>query len=523
MKTWLEDNWFNKIDRLLEREKLRELPPRYLTTSGDEHEKLDVDNLTEFPELMNFLFFDANIGDYYDPADYPDHRLEYLVGGIGYRDDERGECRHRAEIFKNFLIDTFIDNYTSRKLSPVEREWQEAVKTENGEALVDKATFFKRYYGISLEEFNQRIEDIRTAAERRELEKLSKDAQSVGYDTRAIIFDVRLSFVSINTTSNFLQEAYKKSNKGKSFATFLKNRFECSSFRTGITATEGGKADSEKAEDKYTIDESLQRFQKDVYPLIKDHFRDLSEDWYRKLQKAAVDLTYAPAFEDTPAIEALKVARTTAVWFKNQIGCNFEAQDRRFIIRTDKGIRHRLSDTVELWNPLYRADAVYLIDSDKDFYSDGTPAKRYISVQVKSGKSNFVGSGAAYGLILKNLQSYGKKMNITERVNNPALERAEITKDERIVVRGVFLSLCRGGYAITRDSWESWSWLPDDYMNEPLEYDFLDDSNASDYYIRFKYVGHYYKLRVAKPDKEDRLLNIIRLEPDFTSDKKEAL
>lgn len=522
MKTWKENNWFTRLDRIFEREKLLDLPSEYLTTDGKEHEKLSVDNLANFPDLMNLFFFDADLGESYDAMKHPDLRLRYLVGGIGYREDERGDCKRRAEVFKSFLIDTFIDSYVSRKLDPVEQSWQEKAKAENQAGQISRDKFFEIFLGISLEKFNQKVNEIRVRAEDQKLTKLSKDAKSVNHNTRAIIFDVRPGFIGINTTSNFFNQVYTKYSKIKDYVNFLRNKYQCSSFITGITATKGGRTNSGKVEDEYVIDKNLQQFQRDVYPLVKDRFRDLSEDWYRKLQKAAVACTYAPAFGDTPAIEALKVATATATWFKDQIGCNFEYKDNRFMIRTDKGVYHSLPDTAKLWNPLYRADAVYLIDSDTDFYSDGTPAKRYISVQIKSGTSHFAGSGAAHGLVLECLQSFGKKKNKQEQTKDPTLKKASITNNESAAVINVFRSLCRGGYIVTHNSWDEWFWLPDDYMNRPFSYGILDTSEAKDYYIRFKYVGHYYKLRVAKPDKK-RLENTIRLEPDFTSDKREAL
>ena len=529
MKTWLEDNWFARLDRLFEKGKLLDYPldnPEDAKGDGDNYKMLDVDNLTDFPKLMKLLFVEADMGDYYDFSDHPGNRLGRLVRSIYYRDDEKGDCRQRAEIFKSFLIDTFIDFYRSEKLDPKERKWQEEASAEDREDLAKKNAFFKRDLGKTVEEAYQELDNIRHKAEEYEPKKLSKDAQSVSYDTRAILFDVRPDFIAINTTSNIIRDAFRKFEKPKEFVTRLKHNYKCSSFRTGIAAIKGGRAEWEQVEDKYLTIENLVQFQNNVYPLVKDHFRPLPEATYYQLKKRSKIRVSVPSSKNAPAVEALKVARITEQWFKNRIGCTFEERDGRIVIRTDGDDVHSLADTQKLWDPLYRADAVYLIDSDRDFYSDGTPSKFYVSVQVKSQENNFGGSGAAQGRVLEVLQSYGKKMNRKDRetFEKPDLE-AKPTQREIKVAKVVFRCLCRGGYIVTRynsktkDSWENWYWLPDDYVNEPLYTGEYDESNGTNYYIRFTYAGHHWKLRVAKPDKSERLVNAIKLEPDYIKDR----
>ena len=522
MKKWLEDNWLNKIDKLFEKGNLRVLPLDNPDdeSDGNNYEKLDIDNLTDFPKLMNFLFIDADLGKFLSFDGYPSSRLESLVAVIGYRDDEKGECKRRADIFKSFLIDTFINLYKSKILDPAEQRWQEIAKPEDRENLAKKDYFFKMRLGKTAEETYQEFDNMRPRAESLELNKLSKDARSVDVYTRSVLFDVRPDFIAINTTSNFIRNAFKEFKKDKEFATRLKKNFQCSSFRTGITAIKGGKFEWEKAEDYYLTTDSLKDFQSSVYPLVKDRFKPLSESTYHQLQRLAKIHTGIPASKNAPAVEALKIARITEVWFKNKIGCSFEERDSKIMTRTDEGEIHSVADTVKLWNPLYRADAIYLIDSDRESYSDGTPAKLYISVQIKSGESNFSGSGTAQGRVLENLQSYGKKVNkkTRETFKNPDLE-AKPTQEEVRTVSTVFRGLCRGGYIVTRESWKNWFWLPDDYVHEPLRKGDYDDSDGKDYYIRLKYAEHYWKLRVAKPDKSKRLIQAIKLEPDFTKEK----
>lgn len=528
MKTWLEDNWFNRLDRLFEKEKLLDYPLKNPDAKGDgnNYKMLDIDNLADFPELMKLFFVEADMGDFYDFNEHPENRLGRLVRAIYYRDDEKGECRQRAEIFKSYLTDTFIDFYKSENLDPVEQRWQKEVKAEDREDPVKKNSFFKTRLGKTVEEVYQELDNIRRRAEECELKKIPKDAQSVNYDTRAILFDVRPDFIAINTTSNIIRDEFGKYRKRKDFVTTLKHNYTCSSFRTGITAVEDGKANWEIAEDSYITVRNLEQFQNNVYSLVKDHFRVLPEATYRQLQKRSEAHVSVPPSKNAPAIEALKVARITEQWFKNRIGCSFEERDGKLVIRTAKDDIRYPADTLKLWDPLYRADAVYLVDSDRDFYSDGTPSKLYVSVQVKSKESNFGGSGAAQGRVLEVLQSYGKKMNRKDRetFSNPDLE-AEPTRGETRVTRAVFRCLCRGGYIVTRynsktkDSWENWYWLPDDYAHEPLQMEEYDESNGTYYYIRFTYAGHHWKLRVPKPDKSKGPTNEIKLEPDYVKDR----
>ena len=528
MTTWLEDNWFNRLDRLFEKEKLLDYPLRNPDAKGDgnNYKMLDVDNLADFPELMELFFVEADMGDFYDFNEHPENRLGRLVRSIYYRDDEKGECRQRAEIFKSCLIDTFIDFYKSKTLDPVEQRWQKEAKAEDREDPVKKNSFFKTKLGKTVEEIYQELDNVRRRAEECELRKIPKDAQSVNHDTRAILFDVRPDFIAINTTSNIIRDEFGKYRKRKDFVTTLKHNYTCSSFRTGIVAVEGGKANWEIAEDSYITVRNLEQFQNNVYSLVKDHFRVLPEAIYRQFQKRLKAYVSVPPSKNAPAMEALKVARITEQWFKNRIGCIFEERDGRVVIRTMQDDVRSIADTQELWDPLYRADAVYLIDSDGDLYSDGTPAKLYISVQVKSGESNFGGSGEAWGKVLKALQGYGKKMNSEDRktFKNPALE-ARPTQVEINVVTKVFRNLCRGGYIVarynskTKDSWENWFWLPDDYEHEPLRKGDYDDSKGENYYTRFIYAGHHWKLRIPKPGKSGGPMNDIKLEPDYIKDR----
>ena len=529
MITWLEDNWFARLDRLFEKGKLLNYPldnPDDAKGDGDNYEMLDVDNLTDFPKLMELLFVEADMGDYYDFNEHPENRLGRLVGSIYYRDDEKGECRQRAEIFKSFLVDTFINFYKSENIDPKEQRWQKEAKAEDREDPAKKNSFFKTRFGKTVEEVYQELDNMRRRAEECELRKISKDAQSVDYDTRAILFDVRPNFIAINTTSNIIRDAFRKFEKPKEFVTRLKHNYKCSSFRTGITAIKGGRANWEIAEDSYITVRNLEQFQDNVYPLVKDHFRVLPEAIYRQFQKRLKAHVSVPPSKNAPAMEALKVAKITEQWFKNRIGCIFEERDGKIVIRTLQGDVRSIADTQELWDPLYRADAIYLIDSDGDLYSDGTPAKLYISVQVKSGESNFGGSGEAWGKVLKALQGYGKKMHSEDRktFKNPALE-ARPTQSEINAVTKVFRNLCRGGYIVTRynsktkDSWGNWFWLPDDYEHEPLRKGDYDDSKGDNYYTRFIYAGHHWKLRIPKPDKSGGPMNDIKLEPDYIKDR----
>ena len=111
-----------------------------------------------------------------------------------------------------------------------------------------------------------------------------------------------------------------------------------------------------------------------------------------------------------------------------------------------------------------------------------------------------------------------------ETFENPDLE-AKPTRGETRVAKTIFRCLCRGGYIVTRynsktkNSWENWYWLPDDYAHEPLSMGEYDESNGTNYYIRFTYAGHHWKLRVAKPGKSERLVNAIKLEPDYIKDR----
>ena len=508
MKTWSEDNWLISLDRLLEgRRQKQALPKDSLITDGKQHKKLDIDNIDDFPELKTLLFEYIPDDDTSYTYNHPSSRLWSLAYGIAYRDDTEGVCRKRAEIFKEVLIDSFLDNYQTRIFDRIEANRQESLKSYNGRGVdpSDKSAYYEFELNKTLDEFEQELANMRKKAEGTSLVKLSLDGLSAGYDAKAVVFDVRENRVDINATSNFISGLYEQFNKSPDFAVFLRNTQKCSSFKRGLPTVKGGKSKATKTEIKYCTEEFVKNFQKKVYSIVADRFKDLPEKIYYKLQKVAKAHVTAPTYENIPAVEALHVADATDTWFKNGIGCGFvDVGESEFVpyIATKTATRSFL-ETCELWNPIYRADIVYLVDDPEKTYSDGTPAKRYLSVQVKSGKPH-LGSGTVDSSVLDKLRGACKRLEKPKRGEEPEGGRS-LTLDERKAISIVFRGLCRGGYVVTTEDWDKWVWLPDDYTPgaeslRPSSSRF--SSTEKEYKTYLVFAGHTFHLRVSKADKK---------------------
>lgn len=500
MKTWSEDNWFTRLDRLFEKGKLS-LPKHSTDTDKVNFKKLDIDNIDEFPKLKELLFSLVSLTESI-PMDFTKlgFRLFSLVYGIAYRDDKEGVCKRRAEIFKEVLIDSFLDNCRAKYLDPVE----EYIKAHNSEDTnPSDLDPYKVRLGMTLDEFEENLAHMRERVEELEPQKLSLDGKSADVNSKSVIFDVRKGIVCINATSSLISELYGSYRKPAKFVKWLAEEYGCSSFRRGLPAAEGGESESQKVEKDYCTAEFVETFQENVYPVVMGYFKDLPERIYHKLQRISKAHIVTPARGDTPAVEALHTATATAQWFKDDIGCVFvneEPYNTPPRVSSSTAVR-TLKETYKLWNPIYRADVVYLVDDPEKSYSDGTPAKKYLSVQVKNGKSH-LGEGTVDDIVLTKLRSACKKV---EKPEEEAAGKAPgLTTEEQLAIQTVFRGLCRGGYIVTNKSWDDWIWLPSDYSGiEPLRLGKRRPSTPTEYNPWLKYSNHTFRLRVSKESTKD--------------------
>lgn len=301
---------------------------------------------------------------------------------------------------------------------------------------------------------------------------------------RTALFDVRDREVCINVACNYIQKSrtlldMKKVSKAR-------KAYKCASFVEGLPNVKEGLTNSIVAEMNAYGEARVKEFQQNIYPLVAEKFKPLSEKEYNQLlSKAATGSHHIhAAYADAPAIETLRVATYTADQFKKIIGCNFglrtDSQGNLvLVIKNDNGGIHSYADTTQYWNNLFRADILYLIDDPSRHYSNGSPAKKYLSVQVKDGRA-FLGSGKIFPKLHQKLVKFYRKPDSATRDLCTQLLKA----------------LIRGDYLLVNDTTGEWSYLPHDPLIEYVG----GRSTATEAYI---YVDvnkvHRLKLRFAIP------------------------
>lgn len=268
------------------------------------------------------------------------------------------------------------------------------------------------------------------------------------------LFDVRDKEVCINVACDYIQKSSGLLDMKK--APEARDTYKCASFVVGIPNIREGLTDPIRAEIRNYKESRVKKFQQNIYPLVAEMFKPLSEQEYsRLLSKAAAGSHHIhAAYADAPAIETLRVAAYTADQFKKVIGCNFglakDPQGNLVLgIVNDNGEKHLYAETIRDWNSLFRADILYLIDDPSHRYSNGLPAKKYLSVQVKDGQS-FLGSGKLFPKMRQKLVDY---------YNNPDPATEDLCTQ-------LLKALIRGDYLLINDTTGEWSYLPHDPLIE---------------------------------------------------------
>ena len=465
MKTWLEDNWFIKLDNAFEMDihnKIR-LHERYYKHSSygktDLSEKvpsvpkfLRPDNVRDFMKLWKNYFKiwievpeDDSFGrpDIFQSDAYWNLKesLENFHKQVSMRactrdieqlkdsQDDNEKLESAARLFCAEVSQCAIDLYNSLALKCVELTADQNIRL-NELLPQDREQFIDRYSTVikeQLEEFRSICEEhandpIRTLS-RGQIEAGSSEFKNTTFEIRSTKHGY---IVFINAKSNLLKTgkatgfrtSYETGLKGISGRANsnklndLKDLYKCRSFISAMPALEKGRSNSSDTEKSFYSEEKVQEFFRNgTYQAAMrlGYFQALSEESYSRILAGSSKTVSFPAFDSFPSLEALHVATFTENIFDDKLGGTLDLDSNgRVVLRTKSGKELSVEEALKLWRNLYKADVIYVIDHPSKTYSDGTPAKLALPIQVKYLKDNsnvLAGKMTVSRKLLRQLQS----------------------------------------------------------------------------------------------------------------------
>lgn len=465
MGTWSESNWFAKLDNIFEmnaHSKTRLYEKHY------EHGSYGKTALSEkIPSLPKFLRPD-NVRDFMklwkdyfriwievpegDSSGRPDifqsdaywnlkESLENFHKQVSMRacardteqlkdgQDDNEKLESAARLFCAEVSQCAIDIYDSLALKCVELTADQNIKL-NELSPQDREQFIDQYSTIikeQLEEFRSICEEhandpIRILP-RGQIETGSSEFKNTTFEIRGTKHGY---VVFINAKSNLL-----KSGRATGFRTSyvtglkgingransnklndLKDLYKCKSFISTIPALEKGRSNSSDTEKSFYSEKKIQEFFRNgTYQAAMrlGYFQALSEENYSRLLTGSSKTVSFPAFDSFPSLEALHVATFTENIFDNKLGGALDLDSSgRVVLRTKSGKELSVEEALKLWRNLYKADVIYVIDHPSKTYSNGTPVKLALPIQVKYLDRNsnvLAGKMAVSRKLLKQLQS----------------------------------------------------------------------------------------------------------------------
>ena len=499
MKTWSEDNWFTKLDKMFGTshltEKLTELENDGVPNSST---RLTPDNVESFKKLWRYYFnIFINIPDKPTPNDpeagepwYRGYRelveiLSELSGRIAAR--PKAKEAGAARVFYENLVECAISMYLSDAREHIEAtrkcnlealkrdEEQGTYDSERRSYLENEEAYMDKWYAP----LKDRLETLKRDLLEKEVQSISADeyTQKKFPGLLGFHFDVR----NIKNAREFIVNIIPKNAFAKN--TFLKDKtinelekkFKCATFTNSLKETEDGFSNGARAEIKYCSETFIRNFQKDVFNLVKDRFVPLSEEMYRMFKKHASYQGYCPALEETeaPSIEALRVGKFTEDAFKDALGGRVVVANRR-VAATNGDHVMSLREFKQNWKWWYKADVLYI-------YSAEEGRSRYcLPIQVKYKESN------------NNVLIDKKDIDIS--VRRYLCNASNIDA----VARDVAALLFGGDYVLTIDSWKKWVYLP--FALETFQFKNREkhEDNKEDI-LNFNIAGWDMILRVPKP------------------------
>lgn len=512
MKTWLENNWLARLEKLFASERLTEnLPTLENNGTPKTLTALKPENVESFKKLWRDYF-----SIYISIPEKPTTNspsLDTVLRKFKKRLlDLHGRVAARPESAKSGKAREFYENVIHCAISMFQadaRKYVEACRSCNLESLKDTGSLLSYYMerfwdNIDPNDAETYIEHWYTPIEQT-LEELEKDALkksnnlvniSANDYTNArypgllgIHFDVR----NIESATDFIvnivpKNAFAGTSIDSSNLSKLKFTYKCSSLTNSLKETEDGFNSGTGKEMAYCSENYIRYFQENVYQSVKSYFVPLSEDLYNTFVDHASQWGYSPACEETgaPSIEALRVAEFTEDMFNNSLGGRIIANNRELAI-VHRRKTMTLPEFKERWKWWYKADVLYIY-SVKD---KGNIVRYCLPIQVKyrEGNSNTkIDSKPAEAPVRKFL--------------------CEASNIEGIA-RRVALALLGGDYVLTEDSWKEWTYIP--FTTKAIQFKKRTDIEDNvEVYIDLTVAGWDMRLRVPRSTHSSNTLTLIR-------------
>ena len=391
MKTWLEDNWLLKLNKLFEGtvqpslgdERLKHLEVQARPTFS---KFLRPDNVFEFPRLwqdyfniyINYPETSNEFGSPYISCYEFTKALKgfcnqiskrgYIEEGNRLTDKQRLEndrlesaarvfytntMRCAIDLFKKLARDS-IESYRvacENALATTDKEYRDTYSKIYyvNVSPADKEAYFEHYYG----ELEEELEDLYRDLANEEIGTISHGSHGVDepefYKTTFEIRHVGKTYiVYINTKSEFLQNGgvsdyvypeksystelgIRKRNINSNDLKKLENLYGCKSFITKMPALKDGESNGKNAEKNFCGKDQVQKFfEKNLYRRLRkgNWFFPITEDSYKRLISVPeVTTSEFPASEDSPHLVALNVATYTDDLFSDRLGGTLDIDD----------------------------------------------------------------------------------------------------------------------------------------------------------------------------------------------------
>lgn len=515
-KTWKDDNWLLKLrcSGTPHRSSMIRISesnpkgwPSPSTKDIQPQKTLTSDNLDQFHKLFGHLVTIA----YRDPKNISDPESEInidrfekglrtLIDSISVRPGAESEAKY---FYKN-LLRMYFDGFKQSMREYLEKAVQvdlAALRKDDLHYVSDKRdprdpeTYNKLWY----EPWCERLDRLYTELADKSLRSISANTHLIDdFPFKETFFDIRLEKNDNYSIRMNIKSDYGKNKFNKSVEDTAKV-YECKNFVDTMSKSKGGEDNGGKKEISFCSRTRVRTFQEKVFKDVKPYFKPLSEKLYLRLKSGATtDVTY-PDYAGAPAIEALRVGKFTADAYKEKLGGSIATGKvngvKTICLRLEKTKEKITVDlAIKRWNRYYKADVVYVIDDPDTSYSDGTPAKLGLPIQVK---------------YLNKSVLIGKRPLSTDAINF----LLECYKDGGSNLQNLLKLLLFGDYILVTNDWNNYVYLP--LALEDSHYDKSDpllsqtaEGHGVEYVADVIIEGSKVKLRVPAHGREKGLVQL---------------
>lgn len=522
MKTWKENNWLLRLSRLEESYKpsvarIREsVPEGWLKGKPAKPKYLTIDNLNEFRKF--FLVF-VNIGCA-NPKGMSDPPQEVHIARFGKDMRElietisvRPGVESEAEYFYDNLLQLYFDGFDKS----IREYLEKAIKVDSEDAA--RTLHYRKLDNSKLDPYNpqtyeelcyipwcKELEELYSELKNTPLRKIEADSyRQTTQEYKKTFFDIRLNekgkcVININIQCDYaLKHLARHNATSDERYNILTNDYGVLNFVRSMPASKGGESTGGKKEIKFCSKEFVEEFQKSAFSNVIGYFKPLSEEHYLQLKSgASIDVTY-PKHAGAPAIEVLRVSKLTKDLYTDALGGKVtirKTQEGNEEIALKVGRRTiTLEEAMNLWDRYYKADVAYIIDDPDSSYSDGTPAKLGLPIQVK-----YLGGSVQVG---------------KRPVDSTAIDYLVATLSERHLrfkdnFDRFMKSLLFGDYLLVTNSWKDYVYLPLEFEN--TEYTLKEqltrtkNGTGREYTTTVTVQGKELKLRIPMIDGKEAVL-----------------